>query len=235
MSYDKKLIEGKLKRWDNYIRHYNLPDWEDIPDFGLYMEQVSTLIYQYLNYLPTEAYSEKDKDKNREKEKKKDKDKDELFLITPSTINNYVRTKIMPEPVKKRYYRIHIAYLIMICTLKQSLSIAMIKKLIPMGISEEEVKRRYNEFIERHHFEVGYFADQLRAVAGPLYLPAGSEELANATFTAKSTEDLIFSIALLSGFSKLLAQKLVMLDGKDLGSGESVDMRYPEESDDPES
>ena len=219
MSYDKELIDGKLKRWENYIRHYSLPDWEEIPDFGLYMEQVTTLISQYLNYLPTEDAREKDRDR------------DTLFLITPSVINNYVRTKVMPEPVKKRYYRIHIAYLIMICSLKQSLNISMIKKLIPMGIREDEVRRIYTEFIERHHYEVDYFAEQLRSIASPLY-GAHSEEAGDGTkadFTAQSTEDLIFSMALIAGFSKLLAHKLVMLDGKDLNSGESIELRYPEE------
>ena len=220
MAYDKELINGKLQRWDNYVRHYRLPDWEDIPDFGLYMEQVTTLISQYLNYLPTEDA----------REREKDREKEEMFLITPSTINNYVRTRVMPEPVKKRYYRIHIAYLIMICTLKLSLNISMIKRLIPMGISEREVKRIYTEFIERHHYEVGYFAEQLREIASPLYQAkdAGSEN-SKASFTAQSTEDLIFSMALIAGFSKLLAHKLVMLNGKNMHSGESIELRYPEE------
>jgi hypothetical protein len=39
MSYDKSLIAHKLQRWDQYITDYHLPQWESIPDFGLYMEQ----------------------------------------------------------------------------------------------------------------------------------------------------------------------------------------------------
>lgn len=218
MSYDKELISAKLRRWDNYVRHYRLPDWDDIPDFGLYMEQVTTLISQYLNYLPSEDAKEKQRDR------------EEMFPITPSAINNYVRTRVMPEPVKKRYYRIHIAYLIMICTLKQSLSIAMIKKLIPMGIAEDEVERIYNEFIERHQYEVAYFAEQLQKIADPLYEVGDVGPAAlQSSFKAHSTEDLIFSMSLIAGFSKLLARKLVMLDGKSLLSGEDLELRYPEE------
>ena len=104
MGYDKELVAGKLRRWERYMDHYKLPAWEDIPDFGLYMEQVTALLKEYLDYLPPEL-------------------KEEQF-ITPATINNYVRKRVMPEPVKKKYYRIHIVYLIIICTLKQSLSIA---------------------------------------------------------------------------------------------------------------
>ena len=66
-------------------------------------------------------------------------------IITPSTINNYVRMKIMPAPVKKKYTKIHLAYLIMICTLKQSLSISVVSKIIPMNslcrLCTEQVKQ----------------------------------------------------------------------------------------------
>lgn len=49
-------------------------------------------------------------------------------IITAAAINNYVRTKVMPGPNKKKYYRIHIAYLIIICSLKQNLSLAMLQR-----------------------------------------------------------------------------------------------------------
>ena len=100
MAYDNALVAGKLRRWERYLDNFRLPQWEEIPDFGLYMEQVITLLREYLDYLPPEL-------------------KEEQF-ITAATINNYVRTKVMPEPVKRRYYRVHIAYLIIILTLKQS-------------------------------------------------------------------------------------------------------------------
>ena len=49
MEYDKELIAHKLQRWDKFITDYHLPDWETIPDFGLYMEQVVQLLTQYLS------------------------------------------------------------------------------------------------------------------------------------------------------------------------------------------
>ena len=225
MSYDKELVQGKLKRWENYILHYRLPLWEELPDFGLYMEQVTSLLSQVLNYLPNEIAKE---------------DKNEVFPITSAAINNYVRTKTMPEPVKKRYYRIHIAYLIMICTLKQTLSISLIKTLVPVGLTEEELKRLYTRFIEWFHLEVKYFGQQLKTLAGPLLYEGGemkaSEEEAPASITlesvgigAETTEDLIFSMALISVFSRLLAQKLLLLHGRSLNDSENIELRYPEE------
>lgn len=81
MVYDKALVAGKLRRWEKYLNDYRLPKWEEIPDIGLYMEQVLTLLCQYLDYLPPEL-------------------KEEQF-ITAAAINNYVRRHLMPEPVKK--------------------------------------------------------------------------------------------------------------------------------------
>ena len=47
MSYDNRLTAGKLRRWEKFLQDYRLPKWEDIPDFGLYMEQVLALLRQY--------------------------------------------------------------------------------------------------------------------------------------------------------------------------------------------
>ena len=111
MSYDKELIAGKLRRWEKYLERFWLPEWKELPDLGLYMDQVVKLLQDYLDYMPPEM-----KDGQ---------------TITAAAINNYVRIKVMPEPQKKRYYRVHIAYLIIICTLKQSLSIAFIRNSSP--------------------------------------------------------------------------------------------------------
>ena len=119
MNFDKPLVAGKLRRWEKYLEEFELPSWTDIPDIGLYMEQVVVVLKQYLDYLPPEL-------------------KEEQF-ITAATINNYVRNKVMPMPVKKRYYRSHLAYLIMICSLKQGLSISLIQKLIPNNLPEQEL------------------------------------------------------------------------------------------------
>ena len=189
MNYDNDLVAGKLRRWEKYLNEYRLPDWENIPDFGLYMEQVLALLTEYLDYLPPEI-------------------KEERF-ITAATINNYVRNKFMPEPVKKKYYRVHIVYLIMICTLKQSLSIATLQKMIPVGISEAEVKRIYDAYALRHRVAAEYFVRQVRMIAAPLL---GHEDRA-IDESVYSTGDLISLSAILSGLCGLLAEKLLLLDG----------------------
>ena len=190
MTYDNDLIAGKLRRWEKYLLSYRLPDWDEIPDFGLYMEQVISLLKQYLDYLPPEL-------------------KEEQF-ITAATINNYVRTHVMPEPQKKKYYRTHIAYLVVILTLKQSLSIAMIQRLLPTGLDEAALETFYCAYVLRHQIAARAFIAQIRALAGPIlhHADVGAD-------AAEKTEDLIAAAAVMGGFSRLLAEKLLLLDGAD--------------------
>ena len=116
MAYDVKLIGTKLRRWENYLNSFRLPQWDELPDMDLYMDQVVILLQRYLNFLPEDEHGN--------------------AAITPSIINNYVRLKIMPPPVKKKYTRVHMAYLIMVCSLKQSVNIPYIQKMLPLGLPE---------------------------------------------------------------------------------------------------
>lgn len=208
MTYNKELIAGKLRRWEKYLEDYRLPAWEEIPDFGLYMDQVVTLLTQYLDYMPPELKEEQ--------------------IITPAAINNYVRKKIMPEPIKKKYYRVHIAYLVMVCTLKQSLSIPTLKTMIPMGLSEEKLRQVYSAFVARHRLSCTYFLKQVRIAAGGI-LDHGAEE--ETEITTDDTNDLISSVAVISGFARLMAEKLLLLEGKDLTNGGSIETRGTENQD----
>ena len=53
MHCDYELLAHKLQRWNNYITNYHLPEWDAIPDFGLYMDQVIVLLEGYLSFIPT--------------------------------------------------------------------------------------------------------------------------------------------------------------------------------------
>lgn len=199
MSYDKQLVAGKLRRWERYLDRFRLPAWEEIPDIGLYMEQVVTLLREYLDYLPPELKEEE--------------------AVTAAAINNYVRTRVMPGPQKKRYYRVHLAYLIVICTLKQGLSISLVQKLLPVGLPPEEVRRIYSRYAERHRVTAQYFTQQVYAAAA-LFLDLEPE----SALTTDRVEDLIASAAMLGGFSRLLAEKLLLLEGRTVANGGSLEL-----------
>ncbi len=108
---------------------YAIPDWEELPKISLYMDQVMILMEEYLSVY----------------QKTGDK------VITPSMINNYVKLGVIPKPEKKRYSRIHLAYLIMVCSLKQVLSISMIQKMLPVTMTEKETAQAYSSFKESQH------------------------------------------------------------------------------------
>lgn len=199
MSYDKQLVAGKLCRWERYLNRFRLPAWEEIPDIGLYMEQVVTLLREYLDYLPPELKEEE--------------------AVTAAAINNYVRTRVMPGPQKKRYYRVHLAYLIVICTLKQGLSISLVQKLLPVGLPPEEVRRIYSRYAERHRVTAQYFTQQVYAAAA-LFLDLEPE----SALTTDRVEELIASAAVLGGFSRLLAEKLLLLEGRTVANGGSLEL-----------
>ena len=201
MDFDKQLIAGKLRRWEKYLDNYRLPQWEDIPDIGLYMEQVIVLLKEYLDYFPPEL-------------------KEEQF-ITAATINNYVRKKIMPEPVKKKYYRSHIAYLIIICSLKQCLSLSTIQTMLPLGLSDDELRETYNTYAQMHQISAVYFTKHVRIAACGILDHAPEPE---GEFTTDRPSDLITAAAIISGFARLLAEKLLLLEGKTLENGGSIEV-----------
>ena len=188
MQYDKDLVAHKLRRWDKFITDYHLPEWNAIPDLGLYMDQVIVLLEQYLSFIPAPTGTK------------------ERF-VTSSTINNYVRLKIMPAPVKRKYHRVHIAYLIMILTMKQSLSISDVQKVIPPDSSEEEVRAVYQDYSEKFRRLALFFNQQVQSGAEGIHASEQSSD--------NAVELLVIESALIAGFSKILAEKLIRLCGAD--------------------
>ncbi|MBQ9933366.1 MAG: DUF1836 domain-containing protein [Ruminiclostridium sp.] len=190
MSYDKELVAHKLQRWENYLNNYKLPAWKELPDIGLYMDQVIALLGQYLDFIPVEDQKNKP--------------------VTPTTINNYVRLKVMPAPEKRKYYRIHIAYLIMIFTLKQGTSINGIQQLLPITADEEEVKSFYTRYIERLQDIALFYTAQTRTGAQEILGDPGEQEPRE-----DAVEHFIIQSILMSGFSRILAEKLLRLQDAD--------------------
>lgn len=189
MQYDKSLVAHKLLRWDKFITDYHLPEWDSIPDFGLYMDQVIVLLEQYLSFIPTPAGAKE-------------------HIVTSATINNYVRLKIMPAPVKRKYHRVHIAYLVMILTMKQSLSISDVQKVIPpMDSSEDEVLSVYEDYSEKFRRLALFFNQQVQSAAEGVRSTEQSSD--------NAVELLVIESALIAGFSKILAEKLIRLCGAD--------------------
>lgn len=101
--------------------------WPLIPDLGLYMDQVVTLVGQ--TYQP--LYGPEIKN-----------------FLSPSMINNYVKAKLIPRPVGKKYSREQIALLSMIVPLKQVCSMEDIRALLTLH-EGQTVEALYEHFCSR--------------------------------------------------------------------------------------
>ena len=127
-----------------HIAEQRLPRWEELPDLELYMDQVLSLIERYLGSYP--GFDRKG--------------------LTASMVNNYVKLGVMPSPVKKKYTRVHLAHLIMICVLKASLPIDLIKNLILESLKESEESAVYSRFCEEFEMSVQGAADAAKTDLG---------------------------------------------------------------------
>ena len=188
MEINEKHVDAWIAYWKEYVGNYDLPSWDMIPDFGLYMEQVVTFIRNTLSYM--------------------ERDPDDDPVITASAINNYVRKKYMPQPVKKRYYRSHIAYLIVLCALKHSLSISEIQKILPMDIQEEELRQFYTEFTKQHKRASEYFIKRIESAKRLIMSDSNLESI----FRNNATE-LVIDVSLISSFAKMLSERLLSSSG----------------------
>lgn len=102
-------------------RKITLPDYKQIPDVGLYLDQVVKYINNSLN--------------------------SELFTITPTMLTNYVKLKIVPKGYKKTYSRNHLAMFFFIALSKQVLSMDQIR-IIFEKLNDENIEDFYEEFVK---------------------------------------------------------------------------------------
>ena len=70
----------------------------------------------------------------------------------------------------------------------------------------------YNAYVERHRIAAEYFVQQVKLVAGPIL----KHDDAELELSVSETTDLIASAAIIGGFSRLLAEKLLLLEGRTL-------------------
>lgn len=113
---------------NNNILDFHIPRWEELPNIDLYLDQVVTLLEDYLKNL----ISIRDNKNNK--------------VITKTMINNYVKNGILKPPVNKKYNKAHIARLIVICILKQVYSINDIHSLIKLALETSGIEISYNKF-----------------------------------------------------------------------------------------
>ena len=120
------------------IRDFRLPRYSEIPNVGLYLEQVTKYICEYLAPIQDNA-------------------------ITGSMISNYVKKGLVASPVKKLYNREQIAYLLFIALAKNVLSLDNLTLFIRLQKRTYTTERAYeylcDEFENTLHYVFGLKPD----------------------------------------------------------------------------
>ncbi len=155
------ILLNKLKSID-YVKT------EDIPNIGLYMDQVTTFMDEQLDAC-----------------KRYENDK----ILTKTMINNYARNNLLPPPERKKYSKEHILTLLFIYYFKNILSISDIQSILnPLtdryfgkkeGFNMEDI---YNEVFHLEKSE----SEKLLKNLGKKY------QLAQETFAGFPEEDRSF-------------------------------------------
>ena len=103
----------------------HIPRWEQLPDMGLYMEQVVSLVnstlggtFDQISYAP----------------------------LTSNMVNNYVKAKIVEAPVNKKYGRLSVAMIMVVYILKMCFSTEEVSQLIASGMELGRHNILYNRF-----------------------------------------------------------------------------------------
>lgn len=115
---------------------FEMPQYEQIPDVGLYLEQVAKFINGFLTDFPQ-------------------------MNVTTSMISNYAKQKLIDRVNKKTYTRDQIAALIMIAFAKTVIPIDYVRIMLELVREEDgSMKEAYSSFRERLLGVLGSLAEE---------------------------------------------------------------------------
>ena len=129
----------------NKIRDFKRIQWDDIPDYGLYSNQLMHYLDEKLiRFFPG------------------------VLSITPNMVNNYVKNEIILKPINRKYYRTHISCLIVIIILKKTFPIKKIKETLDYQLSIMRKEDSYNNFMDILEVSFNKILDAFDSCGGDL-------------------------------------------------------------------
>jgi hypothetical protein len=121
---DKTMKQETKQKIGQMVAAFQLPRYNEIPNVGLYLEQATKYVSEYLEPLGE-------------------------YTLTPSMISNYVKKGLIDNPVKKQYSRDHIAYLFFIAVAKSVLSLDALTGFIKLQQRTYTLPKAYDYFAEQ--------------------------------------------------------------------------------------
>ena len=146
-----KMTDRCKEKIASSVRNFRLPRYHEIPSVGLYLEQTTKYIAEYLDQL-------------------------QEGCISSSMISNYVKKHLISNPVKKQYDREQIAYLIFIALAKNVLSLDNIALFIQLQKQTYTAERAYNYFCDELE-NMLYFVFELKDVMDNVGMDSTDEKV----------------------------------------------------------
>ena len=189
-------LEKKGLAFGGEVLAFHCPRWSELPDLDLYMDQVVTFLEQSLS-----VFSDGEKP------------------ITATMINNYVKQRVVTPPVRKRYAREHVAYLMVVFLLKKVLSIPEIIQLISMQSHAYDTELAYD-----------YFCEELERALRTMFWQSDDFLISTASKTTYESETL--RAAVLAFASKVYIQKSIAYVERIREEGVETPLAFPWEGKD---
>ncbi|HAS55805.1 MAG TPA: hypothetical protein DEF61_05665 [Firmicutes bacterium] len=196
---EKEIAE--LKQYLKDVSSFSLPKYKELPGVELYMEQVLKFINGALQTLsPSEERQ-----------------------LTSFMVNNYVKAKMVSEPIKKKYSRDQIGYLMAICLMKSTISMSDMSLLLELdkGISTDKGKL-YAFFCELETSILSEASNKISTKVDQIGKRFKVEKKTNKEKAINSARDglglLALRLAISSQANKLLSDYIISLLRKELHS-----------------
>ena len=126
-------------------------NWEQLPDFPLYMDQV-------LSYMDRQIRRFEEDDG-----------------LTSAMVNNYTKSGLLPRAEGKKYNRTHLAYLTAICVLKRVMSAKDMEMVLSAQLEQRQnVGEGYDQFRDSLDKALNLITEMMEAYNQP-------EDIADAT------------------------------------------------------
>ncbi len=200
---EKEIAE--LEAYLETVKGFTLPNFKELPGVDLYMEQV----LQYINGV-LEDLSPEDKK-----------------VLTSFMVNNYVKAKMIKEPVKKKYSREQIGYLIAICLMKATISMSDMSLLLEMdeGITENK-ERLYSFFCSMESSILESTVDKTASRIDGYKKRYEKERETNPEKAESNLRDslglLALRLAIQAQANKLLSERIIALIRQDMHGDKTI-------------
>ncbi len=127
------------------ILKFKFPRYAELPSIFLYKDQVISYVEAVLSPL---NFVDGEK------------------MLTPTMLNNYVKQKIIDPPVKKKYSTNHIAYILVVCMLKQNYSLSDVFMMLEIQKETYSLEEAYDYFCIEFENTVNFVFSNLESL-GP--------------------------------------------------------------------